>query len=73
MGYSSQSRLRGGQGALGHREPGPTWQQAPCLSLAGRDRVSELHKGRSCFHSADGKDVEGGDDPLKSEEHLGRF
>ena len=42
---------------------GPTWKQAPCLSLGVSDRVSELHKGRSCFHSADGKDVEGGMTP----------
>jgi hypothetical protein len=58
MGYSSQSGLRGGQ-----RESGPTWKQAPRLSLGVSDRVSELHKGRSCFHSADGKDVEGGMTP----------
>ena len=58
MGYSSQSGLRGGQ-----RVSGPTWKQAPCLSLGVSDSVSDLYKGRCCFHSADGKDVEGGMTP----------
>ena len=26
----------------------------PVPEPGGRDRVSELHQGRSCFHSADG-------------------
>lgn len=45
--YSHQSGWRGGQGILGHGEPGPTWKEAPCSELRG---ISELYKGEAACH-----------------------